>query len=516
MSVAVAGGSRVSATLISMPASDLATLRDRASLMVSSMRDRWPETLVIAGVDVGPALEQQLYFWLRDGLPAVRGIRFGLRRSMHAWLPVLAAARAAASHSPPADAGSILAVIRQPVHARLLEPVMAELAREGGPRVRTIRVGRAARGDGPGQTLDAYLDRRAVGPLLRTPLPASEGLRVVWERVMGPAAAQFVSATRAELRLLRIAAVGLQRAIERVDPAAVVTYDEVGRWGRLIASAARVAGVPSVDLPHAEAVDEVAMRGMAFDVVAVLGPTAADRVAAAGVPAERIVVVGSPGLDALVARAQEGGGADRGRRIVFASQYIGGVMTKDVKARTVRDAIDASGPAAPAEIVLVRHPVEDDGVLATAAGGAAPAGISVRVSRQRLQDELPGAWLLITGSSQSVIDATAASVPAITINRTDGPDPVSFAADGMALGAHSVATARDHVAALLDPAMHGAQVRRARSKLSARVGPLDGRAAARIADLLRRITAGSGGPARMARGAGNASTAPGPTEGESV
>lgn len=475
-----------------MTSTDLGELRDRASLLVSSLRARWPAALVVAGIDVGPALEQQLYVRLRDGLPTRAGPAGLIGRAGNAALPFVAAARSLVGTRPPAgDRGSILAVIRQPVHARLLEPVEAELRRRGGPPVHVIRVGPAARTAGPGRTLDAHLDRRAIVALLRTPLPPAGELGATWAPLVGSSGRPLASAVRSELRVLRIAAVGLQRAIEGLRPASVVTYDEVGRWGRLIAAAAQAAGIASVDLPHAEAVDEVAMRGMAFDVVAVFGPAAARRVAAAGVPAERIVEVGSPALDQLVARAaRDGGPGGAGRRIVFASQYIGGAMTERVKARTLQAAIEATRPAAPAELVLVRHPVEDGRLLATAAAQASvPGGITLRVSSRGLHEELPGAWLLITGSSQSVIDATAVSVPALTVNCTDGPDLVSFAADGMALGATSGEEAGAQVASLLEPGVRERQVDRARRVLAERAGPLDGQAAARIAEILLRVSA---------------------------
>lgn len=470
--------------------SDLGVLRDRASLLVSSLRERWPATLVVTGVDLGPALEQQLYVWQRDGLAGRPSDR--VRAVTNGLLPLVAAARAAiGSPSRTHASGSILAVLRQPVHARLLRPVEDELASRGGPGVEIIRVGRAARAAGRGATLDRYLDRRAIGPLLRTPLPPAGALGAAWQPLVGSTAGRLAVATRAELRVLRIAAVGLRAALESLEPAVAVTYDEVGRWGRLLAMAAMTAGVPSADLPHAEAVDEVAMRGMPFDAVAVFGPVAAERVASAGIPPERITVVGSTALDALAARAATGPRKPGGRRIVFASQYLGGVMTRDLKTRTVAAAIEAVAAAAPAELVLVPHPVEDDRILAEAAARPSPDGITVRRSSGSLHDELPGAWLLVTGSSQSVIDAAAVSVPALTLNLTGGPDPVTFAADGLSLGATSVAEAHAHVVSLLDPAGRNAQVDRARRVLAERAGPLDGRAAARIADLLGRLTASS-------------------------
>jgi hypothetical protein len=468
-----------------------------ATYLVARLRERWPGALVADGVDLSSALEQQLYVLLRDRVVAPGGAWAALRRSSLRILSIGAAGLALRpmAHLPPRGA---LALIRQPVHASLLAPVVAALDALDGPAVEIVRVGAAAgRRVRHGRRLEALLDRRAARALV-VPFdaPGAAELSDAWRPIAGTASPRIVELARRaldDLGAIRIGAIALRSALRATGASVVVTYDEVGRWGRLVAAAGSAAGVPSVDLPHAEAVDVVAMRGMAFDAVGVFGEVSAERVAAAGVPADRIVQIGSPALDGLIVRAAETRPPGR-RRVVFASQYLGGVMTASIKERTVRTAIEAIGAAAPCELVLVPHPVERDGILGTVLDRGVPDGVEARMGAAgSLHDELVGAWLLVTGSSQSVIDATVASVPSITINAIDGPDAVPYASEGMALGATTADDAGAHITFLLDPGRHAKQVSRARVALRRRVGELDGRASERAAKLIIRMAAS--GPA---------------------
>jgi hypothetical protein len=381
--------------------------------------------------------------------------------------------------------------VRQPVHVRLLDPVRLALRASGTGPVVVARVGIAAADAGcaaAGPRLEAFLDRAAAAALLRGGRMPERVVAAAWAE-LDPDGQRLARHAATELPSLRAAATAVSAGIRRSGARVVVTYDEVGRWGRLLAEAARHAGVPSVDLPHAESVDPEAMRGMGYDRIAVFGPVSAERVERAGVEPERIVVVGSPGLDALVERAQ-GVAPVEPRRIVFASQYVAGVMTAEVKERTVATAMEAVTIAAPCELVGVPHPVERDDTLSRLLSSAVPPGVRTRVAPVgSLHDELIGAWLLVTGSSQSVIEATAAGVPSLTINRTGGPDPVPYASEGMSLGAESDDEARAAIGSLLDPATRSAVLSRAVASLERHVGPLDGGAARRIADLIAGMAA---------------------------
>ena len=483
----MAGAPRAPARLRAMSPASPSEQRDRAAELVARLRAAWPRSLDAGGVDVGQALEQQLYFALRDRPHRSGGPLRGIRRTLRGLAPLAAAGLALRPRHEATGAG-ILVLIRQPVHARLLAPVRAAVRSRGGPEVAVARVGAAASDDdlsGNGRRIDSFLGRRSIRDLLRNRVPA-RALAGEWTPVTGDGelSRALASSATADLGRLRVGAVALREATRDTGAGVLVTYDEVGSWGRLVAAVAAAERRRSVDLPHAEAVDEVAMRGMGFDRIAVFGEVSEQRVLSAGVAPERIVRIGSPVLDTLVARATASHPAEP-RRLVFASQYVAGVMTADVKRRTVEAAVLAAEAAAPCELVVVPHPVERDAILEEVLSASAPAGVRVRrADRGTLHDALIGAWLLVTGSSQSVIEAAAAGIPSLTVNLTGGPDPVPYAAEGMALGADSKDGARAAVASLLDDPAWRAAVAGARSSIERHVGPLDGRASERAADLL--------------------------------
>jgi hypothetical protein len=464
--------------------------RRLAADLVLRLRDLRPSALDAGGVDLGPALEQMLYFALRDGLPARAGPGAALRHLVRRGVPAAAAAVALVPRGrpPAASAPSVLVLLRQPVHARLFAPVRRALDSTRAGRVVVTRVGAAAADralDGVGPRIEAYLDRSAVRELLSGSPPSGSAVARAWAGVVPDAAGGALARhTTGVLPGLRAAALAIRGALRRTGASVVVTYDEVGRWGRLLAAAAAAEAVRSVDLPHAEAVDEVAMRGIAFDRIGVFGQVSAERVLRAEVAPERIVRIGSPALDALVERAR-GGERPEFRRVVFASQYVGGVMTEEVNRRTVEAVLEAVVSAAPCELVVVPHPVERDELLARSLASRSIPGVQVRrAAAGTLQDELIGAWLLVTGSSQSVIEATVVGVPSLTVNMTGGPDPVPYAAEGMALGAASAEEARSAIASLRDDAAHRAALEQASASIERHVGPLDGKASERAAALI--------------------------------
>lgn len=461
--------------------------RDLATELVDRLRSTAPAALDAGGVDLGPALETLLYGALRDGLRAGDGLSVAARRLARRAAPLAAAALALRPiRTADLPSGPILVVVRQPVHVRLLAPVREALVERGIGPVVVVRVSVAARDHAlatAGPRLEAYLDRSVAGELLRSSGIRHGTLVDAWQSLV-PDAAAHAAHTLGELPPLRAAALALRSAIRATGATVAATYDEVGRWGRLLAAGAVAERIRSVDLPHAEAVDEVAMRGIGFDRIAVFGAHSAERVANAGVERARIVEIGSPGLDALVERARHADPVEP-RRLVFASQYVAGVMTAELKERTVAAAIAASAAAAPCETVIVPHPVERDDIVRRALAAPPPPGVDVRLAAAgTLHDELLGAWLLVTGSSQSVIEATAARVPSLTVNLTGGPDPVPYAAEGMALGASSAREAAERIASLLVPEARRRAVERGVAALERHVGPLDGRASARAADLL--------------------------------
>jgi hypothetical protein len=230
------------------------------------------------------------------------------------------------------------------------------------------------------------------------------------------------------------------------------------------------------------------MVGTDYDGVAVYGPRATRVMAVAGIAPERVVEIGPLRYDALLSRPSIPP-RESPRRIVLASQPgdpAKPAFHPDVKRDVLRAAIATSAAMRPAELLIVPHPTENDRVTQEfLAQTTMPDGLETHLERPgTLHEALAGAWILITGASQAVFEAVVSGVPAITVNATGGPDPVSFAREGVALGATSVDEAVALAQRLLEPSRREEAVAAARAALGDRLGRLDGQAAARAAEWL--------------------------------
>jgi glycosyltransferase involved in cell wall biosynthesis len=277
--------------------------------------------------------------------------------------------------------------------------------------------------------------------------------------------------------------------VNRWEPALLAGLDEIGTWARLLPAAARRSAVPSLDLPHAEAADAVAIRGASYDCMATYGPRATEVLLAAGVERDSIVEIGAPRLDGLVRLVAQRTEAGPERRVVFAAQYVTGAMTAEALATCFDAAVAAAAAFDAAKLVVVPHPAEPPGTAASLVTGRPDIGPSVRLADGGLHVEVTRAALLVTGWSNSVFEAAVAGIPAIAVN-PGGVAPVDFGADGLALAAADAESAARVAAALRDEAARSAAVERARRVAAERLGPLDGRAAERAARLMLAVARG--------------------------
>lgn len=468
-----------------MTAGRSAAAREEAHRLGDVLRRRRPELVEVAGTEIGSALEQQLFFALRDGLPGPS------RLTAAAGIARLAAASAGSLLSllaPLPTGRPIVVLVREPAHYRLLARLEEAIQQEGGEPLVWVRVGRAARVGPPGRPaprLAELLDPASIPPLAS--FQATVAARLGGATVAWPAALRQVAAR--ELPRIALGALALGSVAARWQPALLLALDEVGTWARLLPAVGRRHGIPTLDLPHAEAADAAAIRGAGYDRMAVYGARAAAILEQAGIGRERIVPIGAPRFDPLLAAAPGPTGPTNGapRRVVYAAQYVAGAMTAAVIDEVRRAAVAVAAAAAPAELMVVPHPADPAAEVAPILEAGAGAGVTVRLARDRdLQDLLPGAWVLVTGWSNSVFEAAIAGVPSITIDPR-GTAPVDFAADGLALGAADPESAAGAARSLLDEGARRAVVERARGALPARIGALDGRATERAAQLVLRM-----------------------------
>lgn len=497
---------------------DAADARATAHALTAALRTNAPDLLTLDGIDLGPALEQQLFFALRDGAPPPGGVFMRLRDAALAAGRGLGAAGAGLRPRRSIDIPPrpIVVLIRLPARWHILGPIEAALragpaeseraeglATRGEPLV-VLRVGRAAdaatphpRAPGLQDVLESSVGLRALVHLARVERRIGAATRD-WTTIVDPAMGQRLRAlARRELPRIALAAAALDAVTRRWAPRLLVSFDEVGTWSRIVPAVARRHAVPTLNLPHAVATLSAATAGADYDRFAVFGSRSADVLRAAGIADDRIVVTGAPYFDELAVSSAVSPGPER--RIVFAAQYIQGSITADRFEHYYLAAAAAAEAVAPSALVVLPHPVQPVGLIeAVAARHPVPAGVRRRFATPgTLHAELAGAFALVTGSSNSVFEAALAGVPSILVDPRD-TDPGTFAADGLGIGVADVGAAAAAARSLLAPTFRLEILDRARTALRAYLGPIDGQASARTARLILELAATpqAGGPRR--------------------
>ena len=480
-----------------VPAERSIEARERARALVAALAAVRPDLLEIMGIDLRPATEQALFHHFRQ----IRGLRprggAGRMRPL-ARLAFASFAGLAQWRLPELD-GRVVAIVLNPAHLAILRPIEVALAEAGGPALVHISDGLASARQQGIPRLSRFLDPSWIGTLAgryRMVRAAGAEIADLWASIVDRETAEVATQlTEADLHR-QVTAVGCLSSIVQRNPQLILTFDELGRRARLIGPVAARAGVPSLDLPHAEAADPFAIAGASYDMFGVFGPRAHQVLLQAGISEARIREIGPARFDALIARPATEPASPR--RVVFASQWLGGQMTPDVKRRTILMALRATRLVAPAEFVVVPHPLERDSIADDLLAHERIEGVTADVERSRsLHEVLDGAWVMITGWSNSVFEGLIARVPALCVTATGAEPPTTFVEDRLALGASSADETAAALAGLLDPTARERLLDEARRALEAHVGPLDGRAAERSAALIIELVR-----SRVARRAG--------------
>jgi hypothetical protein len=479
--------------------------RTLAAALTAQVATREPRIVRIDRIDLGPALEHALFTVLRqEASGAAEAPRAPVRAPSRA-LPFGRIARSAGTvlagsrlRGAAQASGGVAVVASAAIHTTLAGLVADELRDRHGLPVHLVIIDRAHRSSGPfasWATLGDVLDGRWLWPLTRHAAVLQRNAARAsadWGALAGERADRLRRLMESTLPRLALRSAEVDSAVARIRPSLVVAFNESGIWGRLVPAVAHARGLPALDLPHAEAADPWAAVGIGYDAVAVYGARARAVMQVAGLDEARITEVGPLRYDPLIrAVSTAPSSPSLPRRIIYASQPAGPgrAVPLSVKASTLRVAISAAAVAAPCELVIKPHPIETDTVAAEVlAEDVPPAGVAIRIERERdLHALLPGAWALVTAFSQSVYEAAIAGVPSLAINVTGVPTPVSFVREGIALGATDDASAASAFRTLLDEDRRREVVERARTGLVPHLGPMDGHAASRVAELVERL-----------------------------
>ena len=469
--------------------------RQTARQLTQVLVDTSPSVIDLGGVDLTDTLEQTFFGVLRRQ-PPPRRVLGGDR--LRAALRVAAAA-ARGFRPATAPTGRVLVLVKRSIRATVFRPIGAELQRRGLPEPlvvgldpRLARHGEAAvdltRQLGISEALRLF---RFVRTVVGASLPVDE-----WRAIAPRTQVDVLAAVvRQTLPRLAVDAARLDAIVTRLGPTGLVAFQEVGPWARIIPAVGRARGVPTVDLPHAEANDPIGAFELRYDAIAVYGPRSAQLLEDVGVERARIHQVGPLRYDALVratAAQQDAAPSDR-RRVVYASQPVKARagLNEAAKRTTYRSALAAAAAAAPSELVVRPHPNEPlDDLRRLLASEKAPAGVTVTLEPNvDLHDLLPGAWLLVTANSQSVFEAAIVGVPSISVS-ADSTSLVTHVEEGFSTGATDPASTASVARGLLQADARASVVSRARNALRERFGDLDGHAAERAASLIQAVVRG--------------------------
>jgi hypothetical protein len=445
-------------------------------------------------VDLRSAAEHLVYTALRSG-------GGGVARGSAAGGPLRVVRAVSRSRFLPKSGTTeqprVVVLVTQPIHVALYRPIAERLAERGVESTivdAETRGGRAVNSDDIVARLVHYLRPGDVPALLAHAALLARQLSdtpVTWRPLLSDEdAGPILTVLQRGISLAAIDAARLARMLNRLAPDLLVCFSESGLLGRLAPAVASAGAgrIPVVDLPHAEAADPWGTDGVGYDALAVYGPRAAEVMRLAGIDQGRIIEIGPLRYDGILAASRETAAVTEPRRILFASQPVDPrkpALHPDIKRAALSAAVAAGAVAAPAEVVAVPHPVEPPGGLELLVGELSPpAGVRCTVASAGLHGLLPGSWLLVTASSQSVFEAVIAGIPAVTVHPAGSEPPVTFAADGIALGVTTDEEAEQVARSLLNSTTRDRAVRASRAALGNRIGPLDGRAADRAASWL--------------------------------
>ena len=266
----------------------------------------------------------------------------------------------------------------------------------------------------------------------------------------------------ADARALGRGVAGFAEAIERIDPAWVVVLgDRIEAFAA--AAAASVAGVPVAHLhggDRAEGVADEAMRHAITKLAHLHLPatrTSAERIVRMGEPEERVVVVGSPAIDALASVAPMDDEAYAGCGSPDAVFLMHPIGREDERERAAAGAVLS---ALSGRRVLALHPNHDPGRSGVIAA-IREAGVleSQHLARERflalLKRLAVSGGLLVGNSSAGLIEAAAIGLRVVDVGDRQGGRERATNAVHADESSESVAAAIDRASSLRpDPADH--------------------------------------------------------------
>ena len=295
-------------------------------------------------------------------------------------------------------------------------------------------------------------------------------------------------ASRASTELAGMAAIGVayERALERSTGA--VAVETLSPLAQAFVRFARGKGVPVTVIQHGILAGTFSYRQTLADRVAAWGPTDAEWFRSHLDGSPRVEPTGCPRYDGLVRVPPAPAGRSGGGTVLFASQPL--VVDRAMRSAWDRHEALEMAIEATVDIVGLRlrvkwHPAEENAALPPS---AERLGARVESMHGGNTFELVRQSDVVLAMSSTVaLEAMFLGRPVVFLGPADSESPFRPPEDGGGLRAHNPEELRAHLGALLEDQVARAHVLAGQQAYLARhYAPLDGRAAERVADLLRQ------------------------------
>ena len=355
--------------------------------------------------------------------------------------------------------------------------------------------------------LAAHTTARALLRTLCAPLSAWRAWRRVtrgegWARsfsVSGvplwPAAAPRGWAT-AMASLTRTIASGTvaDELLRRADPDVVVCFKRGSCTPAGLVLGAQRHGIPTVYIQHGLLSETFRTQpSLPHTLFLVFSEHARDQIAASGVAEEAIEVVGHAGYDALAAGQLPNAAPEHLRALADGAEHVLLLLTQPDEGlrglpggRWIEHTFAAVVQIAGCRLIVKMHPrdtrAEAYAALATETGADARV---VSHAEAKLPELWPLCGAVAMGYSTAAFEAIIFGKPVVSVNLTGEEDCYPFAASGAALAAREPNEVLPALrAALTDEQAREGLARRREEFIARHVGPLDGRAAERMAAMI--------------------------------
>lgn len=392
----------------------------------------------------------------------------------------------------------VLVVSESEAMAAMLRPVVEELRRRGEHEISYTHSTRV--------TPDAEMVRSARSTAANALASAADaesetaGLSLVEQGLVR-------ALQRRRLVEAILACKEIERLLERARPRLLVIGNDRVWTGQLLVQAAHRRGIPVLCVQDGLAADVPAWWLRTADHTACNGTHLRDLLVRRGTPASRLTVTGQPRNDSLFARASELdtaaarralGLAESGLQLLVALQ---GSHDQEYVRSVLREASRVPG----ATIIVRTHPWQSPELVSSVVAQLRLPNVLLRPDDNSAV-ALRAADVVISQYSTMLVEAAALGTPAVAVTLSRRRNPIDLSDEGIAVGANR----RKEILPAIQAALNRspAEITSAKAAAERLIGPFDGRATTRVANLVSELLSQSPKGPGTASGGEFARTAP--------